>query len=56
MPLSYTDLSNKLSVEIGIVKGLQDNNNLLHDLLDERDELIEQLVIENAKLKLKGKH
>jgi hypothetical protein len=34
MPLSYTAISNKLSVEIGIVKGLQDNNNLLHELLD----------------------
>lgn len=54
MPLSYTDLSNKLSVEIGIGKHLRDDNNLLHDLLDERDELIERLVIENAKLKLKG--
>lgn len=54
MPLSYDDLSNKLSVEIGIGKGLRDNNNLLHDLLDERDELIERLVIENAKLKIKG--
>jgi hypothetical protein len=51
MPLSYDDLSNKLSVEIGIGKGLRDNNNLLHELLDDRDELIEQLVIENAKLK-----
>ncbi len=56
MPLSYTAISNKLSVEIGIAKGLRDDNNLLHDLLDERDELIERLVIENAKLKLKGKH
>lgn len=43
MSLSYTQLSTLLDRELSFSKGLRDDNNLLHELLDERDEVIEHL-------------
>ena len=43
MSLSYEQLSDKLDQELGFANGLRDDNNLLHDLLDERDEEIARL-------------
>lgn len=43
MSLSYAQLSTLLDKELSYAKGLRDDNNLLHELLDERDDIIEHL-------------
>lgn len=43
MSLSYAQLSTLLDKELSFAKGLRDDNNLLHKLLDERDEEIARL-------------